>query len=90
MFLLKEINELYDNFSKMVYKKNILDAKTKELIAVACSVMADCVSCIKYHYDKARQEGNSKEEIAEAFAITMSVSAGSKSAKYSGLIAGLE
>ena len=28
MFLLKEINELYENFSKKVYKENILDAKT--------------------------------------------------------------
>ncbi|MHC4865542.1 MAG: carboxymuconolactone decarboxylase family protein, partial [Planctomycetota bacterium] len=53
MFLLKEIDELYGKFANSVYQPNILDGKTKELIALACSVMADCIPCIQYHYDKA-------------------------------------
>ena len=40
MFLLNDVNELYDHFSEKVYATGILDKKTKELIAVACSVMA--------------------------------------------------
>lgn len=90
MFLLKEIEELYDMFAGEVYKPNILDGKTKELIALSNSVMADCVPCINYHYKKATENGASKEEIAEALAISMSVSAGSKRAKYSGVINKLE
>jgi len=86
MFLLKEIEELYNKFANEVYKPNILDRKTKELIALSNSVMADCVPCIKYHYKKAVEAGASKEEIAEALAISMSVSAGSKRAKYSSVI----
>lgn len=52
--------------------------------------MADCVPCIEYHYRKAVKAGASKEEIAESLAIAISVSAGSKKAKYSTVIDRLE
>ena len=90
MFLLKEIDELYWKFASKVYQPGFLDAKTKELVALACSVMADCVPCIEYHYDKAVKANATKEEIAEALAISMSVSAGSKKAKYDPIIEQLE
>jgi AhpD family alkylhydroperoxidase len=90
MFLLKEIEELYDKFSAQVAEPNMLDGKTKELIALSDSVMADCVPCINYHYKGAIKNGASREEIAEALAIAMSVSAGSKKAKYYGIIHELE
>jgi len=90
MFILKEIDELYEKFASNVYKPNILDGKTKELIALSNSVMADCVPCIEYHYRKAVKAGASKEEMAESLAIAMSVSAGSKKAKYSSVIDRLE
>ena len=90
MFILKEIDELYQKFASNVYKPNILDGKTKELIALSNSVMADCVPCIEYHYRKAVKAGASKEEMAESLAIAMSVSAGSKKAKYSTVIDKLE
>ncbi len=89
MFLLNEVNELYDNFSDKVYEENTLNKKTKELIALACSVLADCVPCINWHYKKAIEAGASKEEIAEALAISMSIASGSKRAKYSELIINL-
>jgi AhpD family alkylhydroperoxidase len=90
MFILKNIDDLYNNFSDKVYEANILDKKTKELIALACSVMADCVPCIDWHYKQAVQAGAGKEEMAEALAISMSVSSGSKRAKYAPVIAELE
>jgi AhpD family alkylhydroperoxidase len=90
MFLLKDVNELYDQFSNKVYAANLLDKKTKELIAVSCSVMADCVPCIKHHYQEAVKAGATKDEIAEALAISMSISAGSKKAKYAPVISELE
>ena len=90
MFLLKEIEDLYEKFSSNVSKPNILDGKTKELIALSNSVMADCIPCIEYHYKKDVKAGASKEEIAESLAIAMSVSAGSKKAKYSAVIDKLE
>jgi AhpD family alkylhydroperoxidase len=90
MFMLKEVEALYRGFADAVYKPNVLDGKTKELIALSDSVMADCVPCINYHYQKAVEYGASQEEIAEALAIAMSVSAGSKEAKYSSAIRKLE
>jgi alkylhydroperoxidase/carboxymuconolactone decarboxylase family protein YurZ len=35
MFLLKDVDELYDHFTDKVYAAGVLDKKTKELIAVA-------------------------------------------------------
>ena len=90
MFLLKEIDDLYENFSTKVYDENILSKKTKELIAISCSVMADCVPCIEWHYKQAKEAGATDDEIKEALAISMSVSAGSKKAKYSSIISKLK
>lgn len=90
MFLLEEVEKLYDRFAETIYKPNVLDGKTKELIALSNSVMADCVPCINHHYKRAVECGASREEIAEALAIAMSVSAGSKRAKYASVIDKLE
>ena len=90
MFLRNDVNELYDRFSEKVYAAGKLDRKTKELIAVACSVMADCVPCIEYHYRQAVDAGASQEELSEALAISMSISSGSKRAKYGPVVEKLE
>ena len=90
MFLLEDINALYDKFSDKVYAANILDTKTKELIAIACLVIADCVPCIHHHYTAAVAVWATPEEISEALAIAMSVSAGSKRAKFGPVISELE
>jgi AhpD family alkylhydroperoxidase len=89
MFIDKEPDALYEKFASKVYEPNALDGKTKELIALACSVMADCVPCIEYHHPKAKEQGASDAEIREAMAITMTVAAGSKQAKYWKLIGNL-
>lgn len=90
MFLLDDINALYDKFSDKAYAADNLDKKTKELIAVACSVMADCVPCIQHHYKAAVEAGATPDEISEALAISMSVSAGSKRAKFGPVVSELE
>ena len=90
MFLLKEMDELWERFSASAYRPNVLDGKIKELIAVSGSVVADCAPCLEYHYKRAVKAGASKEEIAEAIAIAMSISAGSKKAKYLPVIERIE
>ena len=47
----------------------ILDHKTKELIAIGCSVTANCHPCINYHTKKARDLGLDDETIAEAIGV---------------------
>ncbi|MGB8252871.1 MAG: carboxymuconolactone decarboxylase family protein [Anaerolineaceae bacterium] len=90
MYLLKDINDLYDQFSNNVAAPGNLDKKTKELIAVACSVLADCAPCLEWHYGQAVTAGANQDEISEALAIAMSVAAGSKRAKYSPVVEKLE
>lgn len=74
---------MYNSFSDEVYKPGILDGKTKQLVAIGASVMADCIPCIEYHFNAAVKNGATVGEIREAFAITMTIGAGSKQGKYS-------
>jgi len=89
MFIDEELDASYEKFAARAYAPGALDSKTKELIALACSVMADCVPCIEYHHGKAMEAGCTGVEVREALAITMTVSAGSKKAKYWRLIGDL-
>ena len=53
-----------------------LDAKTRELIALAVAITLRCDGCITVHTDVARNLGATKEEIAEALGVAVSVNAG--------------
>ena len=53
-----------------------LDAKTRELIALATAITLRCDGCITVHTDAARKQGATKEEIAEALGVAISVNAG--------------
>ena len=51
---------------KAIEKPGYLDTKTKELIAVAISVVAQCQWCIAFHVKSALDAGAKPEEIREA------------------------
>jgi AhpD family alkylhydroperoxidase len=55
-------------------KTGHLDAKTRELIALAVALRCD--GCITVHSAEARKHGASKEEIAEALGVAVSINAG--------------
>lgn len=57
-------------------KTGRLDAKTRELIALAVSISLRCDGCITVHSEEARKAGASKEEIAEALGVAITVNAG--------------
>ena len=57
-------------------KTGQLDAKTRELIAVAVSVTLRCDGCITVHTDTARRLGATEKELAEALGVAVSVNAG--------------
>jgi len=57
-------------------KTGHLDAKTRELIALAVAISLRCDGCITVHTDAARKQGATKEEIAEALGVAISVNAG--------------
>jgi AhpD family alkylhydroperoxidase len=57
-------------------KTGHLDAKTRELIAVAVAISLRCDGCITVHTDAARKLGATQEELAEALGVAVSVNAG--------------
>jgi AhpD family alkylhydroperoxidase len=57
-------------------KTGRLDAKTRELIALAVAISLRCDGCITVHTEAARETGATKEEIAEALGVAVSVNAG--------------
>lgn len=46
-----------------------MDERSRELIAVGASVTANCLSCLEYHVDKAREAGATADEIREAIDV---------------------
>jgi len=57
-------------------KSGHLDAKTRELIALAVAVSLRCDGCIAVHTAEASKHGASREELAEALGVAISVNAG--------------
>lgn len=57
-------------------KTGHLDAKTRELIALAVAISLRCDGCITVHAEAARKQGATKEEIAEALGVAISLNAG--------------
>jgi AhpD family alkylhydroperoxidase len=53
-----------------------LDAKTRELIALACAATTRCDGCISIHAAEAVHAGASREELLEALSIAVGMGAG--------------
>lgn len=66
----------YGALSTAGQKTDQLDAKTRELIAVAVAITLRCDGCITVHTDAARKLGATEAEIAEALGVATSVNAG--------------
>jgi AhpD family alkylhydroperoxidase len=57
-------------------KTDLLEAKVRELIAIAVAVTLRCDGCITVHTETAIKHGATKQEIAEALAVATTVNAG--------------
>lgn len=57
------------NLDTNAYAEGALDVKTKELLGLACSMVLRCDDCVRYHLEKCHDEGLTKEQVFEAFAI---------------------
>ena len=67
--------EIYFQFYKETYRPSVLDRKTKELVAIAASLVAKCQGCLEGHVKKALKFGATREEVSEAIAIAIGVNA---------------
>ena len=66
----------YATLSGAGAKTGHLDAKTRELIAIACAITLRCDGCITVHTKAARDAGASEEELAEALGVAIALNAG--------------
>lgn len=73
-----EVAKAFAEMRNSVYKEGALDARTKELISIAASVLMRCERCTEIHAERAKKLGATDEQIAEAVACVMFVAAGSQ------------
>jgi AhpD family alkylhydroperoxidase len=66
----------YRELSDAGSKKDLLGAKTRELIALAVAVTCQCDGCITIHTEAALKHGAPREEIVEALGVAIAVNAG--------------
>lgn len=76
--MLPETAEAFGQLRKSIFKDSFLDVKTKELIAIACSVLMRCQFCVETHSQRAVAAGATKEEIAEAISVAMFIAGGTQ------------
>jgi len=75
-----DIEDAWRNFSRHVFEPGALDAKTKQLIAVAVAHVTQCPYCIKGHTPAAAREGASRQEIMEAIWVAAEMRSGGAAA----------
>jgi AhpD family alkylhydroperoxidase len=76
--ILPETAEAFGQLRKSIFKDSFLDVKTKELIAISCSVLMRCQFCVETHSQRAVAAGATKEEIAEAISVAMFIAGGTQ------------
>lgn len=77
--LRRNIPEVYQGFQSLhgaAFTPGALDAKTKELIAMAIGVVEQCDGCIASHAQAAARAGATREEAAEAIGVTFLMNGG--------------
>ena len=71
-----EVMKAFSAMAAAATQAGTLDAKTKELIALAISVAIRCDGCITFHAESAVQKGATREEIMEVMGMTLYMGAG--------------
>lgn len=66
----------YQSLIKAGHNTGHLDARTRELIALAVAVTVQCDGCITVHSAEALKLGATREEIAEALGVAIAINAG--------------
>lgn len=66
----------FSAIAQAALKPNVLDTKTKELIALAIGVATRCDDCIAFHAKAAAEQGATREEILETLGMAIYMGAG--------------
>lgn len=71
-----EVMKSFSDLGRSATADGVLDAKTKELIALALSVAARCDPCIGFHAKALVKLGATRQEIDETLGVTTYMGAG--------------
>lgn len=74
--ILDEPNQVVRRFFALdtqTYQAGALDVKTKELMGLTASMVLRCDDCISYHVAQCKEAGVSREEMFEAFSVSLVV-----------------
>ena len=71
-----DVMQAFGGLSAAVMKDGALDAKTKELIALAISITERCDGCINTHARKAVKRGATEAEVGEAIGVAILMTGG--------------
>ena len=74
--LIPDTFNAFSGLSRAVHAPGVMDAKTKEVLALAISVAIRCDACIGYHARGALRAGASREEVAEALGVAIQMGGG--------------
>jgi len=66
----------FDGFHKAAVATGALDTKTKELMALAISIVKGCDDCIAHHVHDAIEAGATREEFADALGVAVLMGGG--------------
>ena len=74
--ILAEDNQVVRRFFALdtqTYRAGALDVKTKELMGLSASMVLRCDDCIAYHVAQCKQAGVTRDELFEAFGVSLVV-----------------
>ncbi len=71
-----DVMKSFGTMAQSAMKTSALDAKTKELIAVAIGVATRCDDCIAFHMKAALDQGATREEVMETLGLAIYMGAG--------------
>jgi AhpD family alkylhydroperoxidase len=57
----------------LTYQDGVLPVKSKEMMGLVASIVLRCDDCIRYHLQKCKHEGVTKEEFFEIFSVALTV-----------------
>lgn len=69
----------FSQLHRAAVAEGVLPAKTKELMALAISVVKRCDGCIAYHAKAASRRGATEEEVAETLGVALLMDGGTAS-----------
>ena len=71
-----EVTKAFSAMARAATEDGVLDAKTKELIALAISVAIRCDGCVAFHAQAAVKTGATRDEVMEVMGMALYMGAG--------------